>query len=272
MNTNKFVSRLLTLAAVVASLGIVPQAFAIDPSHLVQEGSSNCNDYGSNKDISGISDLSITVNDPSTPGTSTETIDDGNVQVTYWIDMVDGEQVLKFEDVQTISSGADEGMNLVILRGNLNKAETYMWGTDEGVTRWPPATGSSVDLTVTGEQTTIESITFCYGLGLGEEVVITMPSCPSVGEKCNGTDDMECNIDAGEMTCCCCPDLTGTDPENQCDAETGLAGCILGAPVSEGGCGVEGEFHFSSFDDITIGEGSRSGICFGTGTNQVCYR
>ena len=266
MNANKTLSRLLTLGAVIASLGMVPRAFAIDPSHLVQEGNANCSDYGSNKLIFELDDSSLTYS----PGE--ETISDGTVEVTYTIDTTT--QVLTFHDAHYLSTGnPPAGINVAILRGDQNKAETYMWGTNEGVTRWPPLTGSSVDLTVTSPQTTINTIALCYGLGLGEEEPIVMPSCDAdpdefPGLTCQSGDEFLSSTSGGETTWCCCPDpaCTGT---YCCDAETGLQGCILGAPEGEGGCG--GDTEFSDFSEDLIGAGSGTRVCKNTSSGYVCY-
>jgi hypothetical protein len=267
MNIYKIFCRLLTLLAGVASLAMAPLAFAIDPSHLVQEGNTNCRDYGDNRTINGITVasplFSATAESPAAAG-------DGDVTLKYWIevDPVTSVQALKFKMVQdiTVTPPTPEGVNIVILKGDGNKAETYTWGSNEGVSQWPPPAGTSVDLTVTEPQTSIESITFCYGLGLGEEVVITLPGCGNKDlasgtagshyDTCESTDggttytsDFECDIVAGELECCSC-----YGP---------LEGCVLG----DTGCQV----NFSDFDGSWVGSGSPSRYCRPIGTSYICY-
>jgi hypothetical protein len=264
MKANKIYRCLLSLTAIVVSLGIVPQAFAVDPAHLVQEGNANCSDYGNNKTIHGIDDSSLTYSPDS------ETINDGTVQVTYSID--EATQVLTFYDAQYLATGEPAGINVAIVRGDQNKAETYMWGTDEGVTRWPPFIGSSVDVVVTPPQTTIENVVFCYGLGLGEEIIPTIPSCETgefPGLTCQDGDEFLSSISGGESTYCCCPPADTTGLDTYCDPEEGLRGCVLGSGDPSTGCGSD--TGFSDIDDDVVGAGSPTRVCKNTSSGYVCY-
>jgi hypothetical protein len=266
MNANKTLSRLLALGAIIASLGLVPRAFAIDPAHLVQEGNANCSDYGSNKLIFEIDDSSLTYSP------SEETISDGKVEVTYTIH----DEVLTFHDARYVADHAPAGINVAILRGDQNKAETFMWGTNEGVPRWPPYTGSSVDLTVTSPQTSIETISLCYGLGLGETGIPPMPAClDDLLEACpDSAAEAESTfisyISEGEHHYCCCPPQDGSTPdEPYCHPDTGLEGCILGAPVEDGGCG-EIEFSHLEAGDVIV-SGSPTCVCSPSSTGYTCW-
>ncbi|MGD2137431.1 MAG: hypothetical protein PVJ66_07510 [Gammaproteobacteria bacterium] len=283
MNTNKISKGLVALGTVIASLLMVPRAFAIDPSHLVQEGNANCSDYGSNKLIFEIDDSSLTINGPTMPGVNKETLDDGVVQVTYWIDTDStGKQVLKFSDAEYLATGLPAGINVFIARGDQNKAETYMWGTGEGVTRWPPFIGSSVELTVTPPQTSIESIALCYGLGLGEEETAIIPACDQPddstepdefpGLNCQTGDEFLSRLSEGERDYCCCPPPAGTDTstlDSYCVEGTGIVGCVLGSDDPEIGCGSDTEF--SDFSEDLIGAGSGTRVCKNTSSGYICY-